>query len=100
MGESMGGLFSVNYAGYERLGRELAGIMLLAPGLLLHHAQMLPPRYAAHRPARASCSRGKPVGDDAAGATRSAAGTRPIWPSAQTDTLALQAITPAVYGRR
>src|SRR3712207_807219 len=44
MGESMGGLFSINYAGTPAWGRKLAGLILIAPGLLLHHVQVFQDR--------------------------------------------------------
>ena len=93
MGESMGGLFSVNYAGSNGWGRELGGIILVAPGLLLHHSQLFHPDTLRTAP-RIFLQPGKPVGDDVGWRNMSSSRDATYLAERETDTLSHQAITP------
>lgn len=93
MGESMGGLFILNYAGANGGGRGLAGIILVAPGLLLHHSQVFHPDTLRTAP-RIFLQPGKPVGDDAGWRNSTSSRDATYLAERETDTLSHQAITP------
>jgi acylglycerol lipase len=93
MGESMGGLFSVNYAGSNGWGRGLGGIILVAPGLLLHHSQVFHPDTLRTAP-RIFLQPGKPVGDDAGWRNTTSSRDATYLAERETDTLSHQAIKP------
>jgi alpha-beta hydrolase superfamily lysophospholipase len=93
MGESMGGLFSVNYAGSAAHARKLAGIILIAPGLLLHHVQIFHPDTLRTAP-RVLLQPGKLVGDEAGWRNTMSSRDAAYLATRHTDPLAQQAITP------
>lgn len=93
MGESMGGLFTLNYAGWPARSRKLAGLILIAPGLLLHHVQVFHPDTLRTAP-RILLQPGKLVGDEVGWRNTLSSRDAGYLAARSTDPLAQQAITP------